>query len=113
MGENNNTAKVITILDYLGPLFLLGLFVEKDNPDVKFHTNQGLILFLFDVVVGIAGGVIQAIFHLIPFLGFIGTLVSSVLGLACLVLTILGIVNAAQGSRQPLPVIGGLLNIIK
>ena len=30
--ENNSTAKVITILDYIGFLWILGLFVEKNNP---------------------------------------------------------------------------------
>jgi len=41
MNNNNSTVKLITILDYIGILFILGFFVEKDNEDVKFHTNQG------------------------------------------------------------------------
>ena len=44
MNNNNSTVKLITILDYIGILFILGFFVEKDNEDVKFHTNQGIIL---------------------------------------------------------------------
>ena len=40
MAQNNSTAKVISILDYIGILWILGLFIEKDDPDVKFHTNQ-------------------------------------------------------------------------
>ena len=108
--ENNSTAKVISILDYIGFLWILGLFVEKDNPDVKFHTNQGLILFILEVVCGVAGGILG----ILPLVGgILSWIVSSVLGLACFVLMILGIVNAAQGQRKPLPIIGGLFQIIK
>lgn len=53
MNNNNSTVKLITILDYIGILFILGFFVEKDNEDVKFHTNQGIILCIFDIAVSI------------------------------------------------------------
>ena len=36
-----------------------------------------------------------------------------VAGIVCLVLAILGIVNAAQGLQKPLPVIGTLFSFIK
>ena len=106
MGENNSTVKLITILDYIGILWILGLFVEKDNPAVKFHTNQGLILFIYGVIVGVA----SAILGLIP---FVGGIIAALLSLSCFALMILGIVNAAQGQCKPLPIIGSLLNIIK
>ena len=105
--NGNSTARVITILDYLGILCLLGLFIEKDNEDVKFHTNQGLILFILEVLVGAVGGAISFL------LGFIGTTIVSLLGVFCLVLAILGIVNAVNGRRVPLPVIGGLFTFIR
>lgn len=106
MGENNSTVKVITILDYIGILWILGLFVEKDNPAVKFHTNQGLTLFLLEIVVSVASVILA-------FIPFIGGLIGGLLGIACFVFMILGIVNAAQGQCKPLPIIGGLFNIIK
>ena len=43
-GEKGNTAKLITILDYVSFLCLIGLFVERDDENVRFHTNQGLLL---------------------------------------------------------------------
>lgn len=105
--NGNSNARVITILDYLGILCLLGLFIEKDNEDVKFHTNQGLILFILEMLVGAVGGVLSFL------LGFIGTTIVSLLGVFCLVLAILGIVNAVNGRRAPLPVIGGLFTFIR
>ena len=45
---NKVNVKLLSILAYIGPLFLMGkLSVEKDEPHVKFHTHQGAILFCF------------------------------------------------------------------
>lgn len=106
---DNSSAKVICILDYFSVLCLLGLFVEKDNPDVRFHTNQGLILFLLEVVIG----VVSTILGWIPILGFIIRIICSLLSLGCVALAIVGIVNVAQNQRRPLPVIGKLFTFIK
>lgn len=107
MENNNATAKVISILDYIGFLWILGLFVEKDDPHVKFHTNQGLVLFLLDVVVGIVN-VVFSFLSFIPVVGLLLSIVVWVLYVGCFVLMILGIVNAAQGQQKPLPLIGGI-----
>ena len=107
MQSDSNTVRVITIPDYIGPLFLFGLFVEKDNEDVRFHTNQGLILFLLDVAAGIVGGIVSAL----P--GLVGSLLSGLLSLVCLAVVILGIINAVNGQRRPLPIIGALFTFIK
>ena len=38
---NKVNVKLLSILAYIGPLFLMGkLSVEKDEPHVKFHTHQ-------------------------------------------------------------------------
>ncbi len=109
---NNSTVKVITILDYIGILFLLGLFIEKDNEDVRYHTNQGLILCLFEILIGVISGILQ-IFRFIPLVGWVFGLLSTLLWLLAVAMMILGIVHAAQGERKPLPVIGNLFTFIK
>ncbi len=109
---NNSTVKVITILDYIGILFLLGLFIEKDNEDVRFHTNQGLILCLFGIVVGVVATLLRFL-RFIPLVGWVMGLIASLLGLLVLALAIIGIIHAAQGERKPLPVIGRLFTFIK
>ena len=32
------------VLSYIYVLWIVGLLAEKDNPTVKFHVNQGIIL---------------------------------------------------------------------
>jgi len=90
--ENN---KVYAILAYIGILFLVPLLAAKDSPYARFHTNQGLVLFLFGVALGIVGW--------IPVLGWLAAIVGSIMAF---VFMIIGIINAAQGECKPLPIIG-------
>ena len=91
--------KVMAVLAYIGILFLVPLLAAPNSQYARFHTNQGLVLFLFDIVVGILTAVLA-------FIPFIGLIVSSLLGLGIFVLMILGIVNAATGKANELPLIG-------
>lgn len=97
--------KVMAVLAYIGILFLVPLLAAPNSQYARFHTNQGLVLFLFDIVVGILTAVLA-------FIPFIGLIVSSLLGLGIFVLMILGIVNAATGKANELPLIGKI-RIIK
>ncbi len=87
--------KIMAVLAYI--LFLIPLLAAKESPYAKFHTNQGLVLFIIGVCVSVVGSII-------PFIGWflilpLGSLVVGVLG-------ILGIINAATGKAKELPVIG-------
>lgn len=97
--------KVMAVLAYIGILFLVPLLAAPNSQYARFHTNQGLVLFLFDIVVGI-------LIAVLAFIPFIGLIVSSLLGLGVFVLMILGIVNAATGKANELPLIGKI-RIIK
>lgn len=97
--------KVMAVLAYIGILFLVPLLAAPNSPYARFHTNQGLVLFLFDIAVGIVSGIMA-------FIPFVGLIISSLLGLAIFVFMILGIVNAATGKASELPLIGKI-RIIK
>ena len=85
--------KVMAILAYV--LFLIPLLAAKDSPYARYHTNQGLVLFLLYFVCGII--------NIIPILGQIICLVGFIFGFICF---IMGIINAAGGKMKPLPLIG-------
>ena len=87
--------KLMGVLAYIGILFLVPLFAAKESKFAKFHTNQGILLF----IVGVAG----AIVGLLPIIGWI---LAPIISLATLALTILGIVNVCQGKAKELPIIG-------
>ena len=107
------TKKIISIIAYLVPLWIVGLFVEKDDPDVKFHVNQGVCLTIVSVASGIVLGILANVFiFVLPGLFFIYSILSYVVYLAIFVLVVLGCMNAYKGEQKELPFIGGF-KIIK
>ena len=103
--QDIQTNKVWAALSYVGILFILPLLVNGGQSRyAKYHANQGFILFLTNIVVGIA----SAILGKIPVLGAV---LSALLSLASLALMIIGIINAANGKAKKLPLIGGLFHV--
>jgi uncharacterized membrane protein len=93
-GTGNNTG--MAILAYLGILIIVPFLTEaKNDPFVKFHIKQGLVLIISEFV---------AIFlFAIPFFGWI---VAPFIWLFNLIMIIVGIINAASGKQTELPLIG-------
>ncbi len=85
--------KIYAILAYIGILWLVGLLAAKDSKFTRFHVNQGIILFIAELLT------------VIPVIGWIWAIV-------VFVFAILGIVNAASGKAKEVPLIGGI-RIIK
>jgi len=98
--------KVISIFAYISILFLIPLFAANDNKFARFHANQGLVLFLTSIAVGIVSNILSWIIW--P----IGSLVSVVGSLGILAFAIIGIINVVQLETKPLPFIGEI-TIIK
>jgi uncharacterized membrane protein len=102
--------KIFGIIAYLGILCLVPIFAVKNSPFAKYHANQGLVLFLGEIVIAIGLAVIDGIFGFVlpsSVLGII-TFIFSLIWLVPLALTVLGIINAAGSKCVPLPVIGGV-----
>ena len=98
--DQSNTI-LFSILSYIGILWLIPLLVEKNDKVVRFHVNQGIVLFIFDIIGSIAVGILSAIFVFIPVISFLGVVIASLFGILCFVLMIIGIVNAANKSEKP------------
>lgn len=94
-GDPNNE-KVMAILAYLGVLVIIPILVAKDSDFVMYHANQGLVLFIAEIIL-FAIGIVPILGWLISFLGYIGAMV----------LAIMGIINAVNKKKKPLPLIGG------
>lgn len=87
-----STNTLMAVLCYFGILVLIPFLTDaKNDPFVKFHIKQGLVLLIVYVI---AGFVLW-----IPFVGWL-------LGILLFVLFLMGVINAASGKETPLPVIG-------
>jgi len=91
--------KVFAVLAYLGILFLVPLLAAKESRFARYHTNQGVVLFLAAIGLWIGG-------FILSFIPFVGCVVLPAVMIGILVLMIMGIINAAGGKCKPLPVIG-------
>jgi uncharacterized membrane protein len=89
------TPNAIALLSYLWLLFVVPLLTAKDDAFVKFHLKQGLVLFVFEVIVWVV--------TMIPFLGW---LVGWLGWIAAVILSIIGILNVLHGEEKELPFIG-------
>jgi uncharacterized membrane protein len=106
--------KGMAILSYI--LFFVPLIAgaHKTSPFVRFHANQGTVLFIAALIYSVALAIILSVLlFIIPWpLLSVYSLVSNLLHLVPLALMIIGVINAANGTLKQLPVIGGL-SIIK
>ena len=101
--------KGMAILAYFGILFLIPLFAAKNDPFARYHTNQGLVLFIFMVIFNILSNVLTNILiEISPMLVLIVSGVFGILTLLLCIFALIGIIRAAKGQMKPLPIIGGI-----
>lgn len=87
---------IIAIFSYLGILVIIPLLTQhKDNPFVKFHIKQGLVL-LITIIIGSA----------ISMVPIIGWLLAPLIFLFTFILAVMGIINVLSNKQNQLPVIG-------
>jgi len=108
------THKGLAILAYI--FFLIPLIAAPNSKYARYHANQGLLLFILLVISVVAvvilhlGVLIVDHFVTIGILKFFFDCGFNLLQFALLAgwvgLTIAGIINAANGLKKPLPVVG-------
>ena len=90
--------KVVGAMSYLWVLILVPLLRRNEDPFIKYHLKQGVILLLLWVLIPY---VLQ-----IPLLGWI---LGAVLFAATIILWVIGMTNVIRGKETPLPIVGKLL----
>ena len=102
--KKNDNGKAVAILSYIVIGLIWYLFDESvRDKKTKFHVKQGLVLLLAYIACMIVANI----------LFFISFILVPIVGLATLVLMILGMVNAANDKEKPLPLIGDFAKSFK
>ena len=125
----------LSLLAYLGLLpWIVPMFLVKQSRFAKFHANQGLVLLILNLILGVITGALNGIASLIGsgitalffkmayswdvmFLGTVGTVISTIITIIAgilsvilcavvLFLTVVGIIYAVKGRAKELPLIG-------
>ncbi len=112
-GSSDNSV-LYGVLAYLPLLWLIGLLCkpESETPFVKNHVNNGILIDIVSLGLGIILGIFALIFALMH-VGFIITILSWLIFIGMFVLRIVGIINAAQKTNFELPLIGGKIVLVK
>lgn len=90
------------VFSYLGPLVIIPLVTAKDDPFVKFHIKQGLVLLVIEVIIYAIGMVTWQFW-----------MFYRLVNLATLILSIIGIINVTQGKEKELPLVGSFAHNFK
>ena len=103
-GENVKKNTAMAVIAYI--LFFVPLLTGDAKKDefVKFHTKQGLVLFILAVLNNMIGWIVRF---------YLWYTISWIISLCTLVLLILGIINAVNGKKEPLPLIGKYADVFK
>ena len=94
--DTSLSSRVLAVMSYLGVLSLVPLVMNRNDPYVQFHARQGVVLWMWEVL---------AIYTLlVPAVGHFFFRFSSV---ACLVLSVIGVLSVLLGRAWRFPLIGG------
>ena len=96
--QQNKTIVMLTcvLVIFCPILFFLPLVACKDSPYAKFYANQCLLIFIGDLVAGLTAII----------------LIGGIIGIAVFIFAIINAVNANNGLRKGIPLVGGI-EIIK
>ncbi|MDR1816220.1 MAG: zinc ribbon domain-containing protein [Clostridiales Family XIII bacterium] len=108
--------KVYGILAYIGFLVFVTIFAApKTSHYSRWHANQGLVLFIVDIILWVVLAIVNNIAAAANPYGYVfgggwvvGIIVGIVVWVFIVILVVLGIVNAVKGTQKPLPIIGGI-----
>ncbi|MFH2034875.1 MAG: hypothetical protein ABIJ45_00605 [Candidatus Zixiibacteriota bacterium] len=99
--EDRDRALIAAILSYIPFLCLIPLIQMRDNPQARFHSKQGLILFLIEII---------AALFLIP---GVSSLIWKFVIIAALGASLAGIIFGIQGKEYKLPFVGDIADKMK
>jgi uncharacterized membrane protein len=97
----NEENKVKAILACIPIVGLILLFVEKEDQFVRYYAAQYTIVGAIGMVLPIVVGIIA----IVPVIGWIIACLSPLVGLAILVLVIMGMVKANNGEKFQIPMV--------
>ncbi len=89
--------KIWAFIGYWWILFLVPLLGKKDNKFALFHGKQGMVLFVFWIVISI-----------IFFIPIIGPIINFLGWIIYIILAIIGMVKSFQGEYWKMPVLGDI-----
>jgi len=93
---------IMALISYIGPLCLIPILTKDKDGFVKFHSKQGLVLFIGEVATCLVIGLVPIFWILV-----------NLVNIVWLVLSIIGIMNVTKGEKKEIPLVGKFAEQIK
>jgi uncharacterized membrane protein len=103
-GLSDNAAGALAYVTIIPAIIFLIVEPYNKNLSIRFHSWQSIFLG----IAGVAVWMVLATVGMIPVLNFIDIVLLPLAGLGFLVLWVIALVNASQGKRFQIPVVGPL-----
>ncbi len=100
--EDIQNNRWMAVLSYFSWLVLIPLFLAKQSKFARYHVNQGLTLAIIEAILLAALNILKGLI----LVGWIFSIISVVVEVACAALWVLGAIRALQGKAKELPLIG-------
>ncbi len=104
LDSNETMTAVLSYLGFLVLIPLLSIEKKKRNEFINFHMQQGLNLFIIEVILAIIFAILDSIFSILFVFGIIG----NVLYVLFVILSIIAIIKAMNKEKWPIPVVENL-----
>ena len=101
-GMDGKTIAVISYLTIVGWVIAYVMNSNNKSQIAIYHIRQSLFLMLAAIVFY----TVQTMLLLIPYLGWLIALLSIPIGIALLILWIMGLIAAINGEEKPVPLVG-------
>lgn len=96
----------MAVLAYLGILVLIPVFTGKDSEFVRYHSNQGLVLWICELIWWLIRRVVSTAVLMASWRWYVLPDALSIASLAFFGLAVMGIINAVNGRKKELPILG-------
>ena len=102
-GPVSSNRSLMIVLSYFGPLALIPLLTEKNDPEVQWHAKHGLVLFAADIIYFIAVSILVGMMQRVIGYGCFSGMIFRVFYLLPTVVHILCIIKGVNGQRFIIP----------
>ncbi|MBQ2940401.1 MAG: hypothetical protein IJE00_08540 [Clostridia bacterium] len=92
--EKDTKKMIMGILSYIWILFLIPLFVEKEDKAIRAHAKNGIVIFVASFLLGLIVNLIGLVFGWIP---VVGAIIGAILSVISWVLWVAGVAAMAYG----------------
>jgi uncharacterized membrane protein len=103
-GLSDNAASGLAYITIIPAIIFLIVEPFNRSPNVRFHSWQSIFLAIAWIVVD----VMTIILHRLPFIGWTMWFITPLIGLGFFILWLIVLINAFNGKRFKVPVVGDL-----